>query len=59
MVLLTATDYIASFPMKKLPLIADSRSRPSYASQRLAQTELNGNAASIQIPTQEAASMAI
>ena len=47
MALLSATDYIASFPTKKLPLIADSRSRPSYASLRLAQTELNGNAASV------------
>jgi hypothetical protein len=45
--LLSATDYIASFPTKTLPPIADTRSRPTYASLRLAQTELNGNAASV------------
>jgi hypothetical protein len=45
--LLMVTDYITSFPTKMLPLITDQRSRLTYASLQLAQTEINSNAVSV------------
>ena len=43
----TTTNITSAFPTHVLTPIADSQSRPSYASLCITQTELNGNAASV------------
>jgi hypothetical protein len=42
-----AANITQSFPITTITPIADTHTRPSYASLRIAQTELNGNAASV------------
>jgi hypothetical protein len=44
---MNAASISQSFPITTLPPIATINSRPSYASLRIAQTELNSNAASV------------